>query len=72
MNFGVLLINVIGNILLIPRYGTSGAAIATTVAYLLFSAQMIFVYTRVAKTNWKSVLVDFVAFNKKKIGNLLS
>ncbi|MBT9315660.1 oligosaccharide flippase family protein [Leptothoe spongobia] len=72
MNLGVLLINVIGNILLIPKYGMSGAAVATTVAYILFSVQMTFVYTKVAKTNWKSVLVDFIAFNKEKIGSLLS
>ena len=72
MNSGVLLINVVGNIILIPRYGTRGAAIATTVAYLLFSIQMIFVYTRVAKTNWKAAITDFVAFNKEKIGGLLS
>lgn len=67
MNAGVLVINVIGNILLIPKYGTQGAAIATTIAYCLFSILMLVVYSKLAQTNWQSTLINSVEFGKSKL-----
>ena len=72
MNLGTLLINIIGNILLIPQHGTRGAAIATTVAYCLFSIQMVVVYTKLFKINWKTAFNDFKAINRQKISQFLS
>lgn len=70
MNFGVLLVNIVGNLLLIPRYGSNGAAIATTIAYCFFAVQMVFFYTRIAKTQWKPAFVESFRFGKQKLGAL--
>lgn len=71
MNSGVLLVNVVGNLLLIPKYGSVGAAIATTIAYCLFTVQMLFFYTRLAKVQWKSAIADSFELSKKKLGTLI-
>ncbi len=67
MNGGVLLVNVIGNLLLIPRYGSQGAAIATTLAYCLFAVQMLFFHTRMVKPNWRGAIADSLEFGKQKL-----
>lgn len=71
MNGGVLLINVIGNMILIPNYGGNGAAIATTVAYCLFAVQMLFFYSRIARTRWKPAIIDSLKFSQQKLEALL-
>lgn len=70
MNTGVLLVNVVGNVLLIPQYGANGAAIATTIAYCLFALQMVFFYTRIAKVQWKPAFVDSFRLSKQKLSAL--
>ncbi len=67
MNTGVLFINVIGNILLIPKYGTQGAAIATTIAYCLFSILMLIFYSKLAQTNWKSAFINTFELSKNQL-----
>ena len=71
MNGGVLLLNVVGNMVLIPRYGGVGAAIATTVAYCLFAVMMMFFYTRIAHTDWRLAVVSSVEFSRKQLDSLL-
>lgn len=48
----VIIVNIIGNVTLIPRYGLSGAAAATTVSYLICSLITLFIYARMTSNNW--------------------
>ncbi len=48
--------NVVGNLVLIPRLGISGAAIASTISYTLLSAIVIWYYLRETGVSW-TVLV---------------
>jgi len=48
--------NVVGNLLLVPRIGIDGAAIASSVSYSVLSAMLIVYYLRVTGRRW-SVLV---------------
>ncbi|MCK8604363.1 flippase [Desulfoferrobacter suflitae] len=48
----VVLINVVGNILLIPMVGVSGAAIATTVAYTVDAVLRIIMYAKLSGNPW--------------------
>lgn len=52
-----LVVNVVANIALIPRYGISGAAIATTIAYTLNTAARMLIYTRVAGVPWHEQVI---------------
>ncbi|HSV92850.1 MAG TPA: polysaccharide biosynthesis C-terminal domain-containing protein, partial [Desulfobacterales bacterium] len=47
-----LVVNVAGNVALIPRYGITGAAVATTIAYTVNTVARMFIYTRVAGVPW--------------------
>ncbi|MFP4307062.1 MAG: oligosaccharide flippase family protein [Desulfococcaceae bacterium] len=54
----VVVVNVIGNLILIPLYGLPGAAAATTIAYTLNLALRIIVYGRFTGNRWfESLLV---------------
>jgi O-antigen/teichoic acid export membrane protein len=48
----VVMVNVIGNVLLIPRLGIIGAAIATTIAYTLNMFLRIFMYSALSGNAW--------------------
>lgn len=70
MNSVVLAVNVVGNLLLIPHYGANGAAIATTIAYCFCALQMLFFYTRLARSNWKRAIASSVEFSRKQLSLL--
>ena len=57
------LVCLIFDLILIPRYGNIGAALATSVAYFSSTAFIIFVYLQ--KT--RSKLIDLVLINKSDI-----
>lgn len=67
MSFGVLVVNVCGNLLLIPRYGMRGAAIATTLAYCFFAVQMFVFYARLTRTSWRVAIADSIELSKQKL-----
>ena len=48
----VVIVNVVGNIVLIPTYGLPGAAAATTIAYTLNIAFRLFIYGRLTGNQW--------------------
>ncbi|MFT5258921.1 MAG: O-antigen/teichoic acid export membrane protein [Saprospiraceae bacterium] len=48
--------NIIGNVILIPRFGLTGAAMATTIAYLICSLVTLVVYTRLTSNKWTETL----------------
>lgn len=52
--FGV---NIIANLILIPRLGVGGAALATTISYSLLTVLKLVVYTRIAQVRWTDVLL---------------
>jgi len=52
--FGV---NIIANLILIPRLGVGGAALATTISYSLLTVLKLVVYTRIAQVPWTDVLL---------------
>lgn len=55
----VVTVNVLGNIILIPRFGIEGAAIATSIAYILGSATKLLIYSYVSKNEWwKPIVFD--------------
>lgn len=54
---GVLVINVIANVLLIPLYGISGAAIATTISYGFDMIAKTAIYARTSGTPWHAQVV---------------
>ncbi len=53
----VLVLNVGGNLLLIPRYGIAGAAIATSFAYLINMSLKLTIYRRLSGNTWGSMLI---------------
>lgn len=53
----VMIFNVIGNLILIPKLGISGAALATTVAYSLTCFLTILIYSRVSGNRWYEIFV---------------
>ncbi len=54
--FITLTANIIGNVILIPLYGLSGAAMATSMAYLICSIITLMVYVRISKNSWANTL----------------
>ncbi|MEH6552224.1 MAG: flippase [Pseudomonadales bacterium] len=51
-SFVTLIINVVGNVVLIPRYGLSGAAVATTLSYAVCSVITLYFYLSLSKNHW--------------------
>lgn len=48
----VVIVNLIGNILLIPNYGLAGAAASTTIAYSFNFILKIFIYEKISENSW--------------------
>ena len=67
-----VLVNVTGNLLLIPRMGISGAAIASTMSYSLLSVIIICYYLRETGVGWKKLIpcrsdfLPYLAFMQQK------
>lgn len=49
--------NIIGNLVLIPRFGLAGAAAATTLAYLICALVTLMVYIRITSNDWVETLM---------------
>jgi len=59
-----IIVNIIGNLILIPKIGLDGAAIATTISYLVCSIMTLIVYSRYSKTSWiDSLIIKLVDIN---------
>ncbi|MCQ1536897.1 flippase [Methanosarcina sp. KYL-1] len=55
----VVTVNVLANIVLIPRFGIKGAAIATSIAYILGAITKLWIYSYVSKNEWwKPIIFD--------------
>lgn len=52
-----LIVTVAGDLLLIPRFGIVGAALASTLAYLIQTIVLLRIYTRVAQVGWRDLLI---------------
>jgi len=52
-----LIINIIANLLLIPHYSASGAALASTISYTVLVIIVIIAYCRLSKVRWTSILL---------------
>lgn len=63
-------VNIIGNVLLIPKFGLAGAAAATTLAYLVCSVVTLIVYVRLTSNSWVETLV-FSAVDMRAIIQLV-
>ena len=84
INITSLIVNVILNIIFIPRYGISGAAYATTISYTLVFLIRVFIYARISGNKvWDIVFIkmkdwqlykDFIKsiFNRNKEANVQS
>ncbi len=53
----VVIVNIVGNLYLIPRYGLAGAASATSLAYVLNLSLRVMVYNRLAGSRWQDTLL---------------
>lgn len=53
----VVVTNIIGNIILIPRFGINGAAMATTLAYILNLVVRMVLYTRITGNKWYDLML---------------
>lgn len=51
-----VLVNVVGNILLVPRMGISGAAIASSISYSLLSVMITWCYLRETGSTWTGLV----------------
>jgi O-antigen/teichoic acid export membrane protein len=56
ISLAALFFNIIGNVILIPRFGLAGAAIATTISYFICSTATLFVYVRMTSNKWVDTL----------------
>ncbi len=54
---GTLVLNILLNLFLIPRYGIEGAAGASTVSYLVTLVARLFIYCRLSGNTWRCVLL---------------
>ncbi|NCC33071.1 MAG: hypothetical protein EOM24_13815, partial [Chloroflexia bacterium] len=59
----------VGNIVLIPRMGITGAALATTIAYLVACVTQVSMYAQVSKNSWYEVFL-FNAYDAQIIHQL--
>jgi len=50
------IVNIVGNVLLIPEYGIKGAAIATTLSYIATTIACIIFYAKLSLNPWWSPL----------------
>jgi O-antigen/teichoic acid export membrane protein len=53
----VVVVNIVGNVFLIPRYGIVGASMATTLSYGLNSIVKLMIYSRLSETKWFASVV---------------
>lgn len=55
---GIALVTmVVLDLLLIPKFGINGAAVASTVSYIAATASIIFIYTRITDNSFKDLLI---------------
>ncbi|MEM1040456.1 MAG: oligosaccharide flippase family protein [Pseudomonadota bacterium] len=54
---GILIVNLIGNLFLIPLYGVAGAAAATTIAYAFNLLLRLAIQNRLFGTRWTEILI---------------
>ncbi|MBE0417798.1 MAG: flippase [Coriobacteriia bacterium] len=52
LSAAILVVNIAANIVLIPRYGINGAAIATTISYAFNMVTKTIIYSRVSNSPW--------------------
>ena len=52
-----VIVNICGNVILIPGYGLGGAALATSIAYVLNLALRLVVYKHFSGNKWKDALI---------------
>jgi Na+-driven multidrug efflux pump len=52
-----LIVTIGGDLLLIPRLGIVGAALASTLAYGVQTIVLLVIYTRVTRTRWQELLI---------------
>jgi O-antigen/teichoic acid export membrane protein len=57
---GAVVVKVIGNLILVPRAGLSGAAISTSIAYLALLGSKIVAFTRVTGVSPKVILIPTI------------
>ena len=57
LSAAVLVVNIVANILLIPRFGINGAAIATTISYSFNMVVKTIIYSRVAHSPWHAQVI---------------
>lgn len=64
ISIATIIVNIIGNLILIPQMGLDGAAIATTISYFVCSILTLIVYSRYSKTSWiDSLIIKLVDIN---------
>ncbi len=63
-----LVINIIANIILIPYFNSSGAALASTISYSAFAVFILIAYCRLSSVRWEKILFpqksDFIYLKK--------
>jgi O-antigen/teichoic acid export membrane protein len=52
-----LVVTLVGDVVLIPRWGILGAAVASTLAYTIQTVLLLWLYRRVRTWNWRELLV---------------
>jgi O-antigen/teichoic acid export membrane protein len=68
ISFGVLLVNLVANFFLIPKYGIYGAAITSTVSYIFYAIVYLIVLSRYGIKARKILIVDKSDINMLKKG----
>jgi O-antigen/teichoic acid export membrane protein len=70
-----LVVNIVANIILIPRMGASGAALATSFSYICMSILSIFFFLKVTKYRFRDIFVigsEEVSFIKTTLSRFIS
>jgi stage V sporulation protein B len=52
-----LVVTIVANLLLIPRFGITGAALASTIAYTTQTALLLRIYRRISGVGWRELIV---------------
>ena len=52
-----LIVTIVGDLLLIPRFGMGGAAVASALAYIVQTVALLPIYCRIAQVGWRELLV---------------